>query len=74
MTSVPPPRMPESLREALCEIDGALATVDAMSEDYQRRSFYFIEQAGNMSTESQRVDNFVRVVRFFLEDARTLAE
>ncbi len=63
------PVMPSSLREALKEIDGAIATVDEMPEDYRRRTFLFIDQAHNGATEGYRVGNFVQVVRFFLQDS-----
>ena len=63
------PVMPSSLREALKDIDGGIATVDEMPEEYRRRAFLFIDQAGNASTEGFRVGNFVQVVRFFLQDS-----
>jgi hypothetical protein len=69
VTDVENPVMPSSLREALKDIDGAIATVDDMPEEYRRRAFLFIERAGNAPTEGFRVSNFVQVVRFFLQDS-----
>ena len=63
------PVMPSSLRQALEDIDGAIASVDKMPMAYRRRAFSFIEQAGNASTEGVRVSNFVQVVKFFLRDS-----
>ena len=68
--SVQTPVMPSSLREALKDVHGAIATVDEMPVGYRRRAFLFIEQSGNASTEQFRVNNFVQVVKFFLQDSK----
>jgi hypothetical protein len=63
------PVMPSSLREALEDIDGAIASVDEMPMAYRRRAFSFIQQAGNASIEGVRVRNFVQVVKVFVRDS-----
>ena len=63
------PTIPGELREALEDLEGAMATLDGMPVDYQRRAFLFIDQAPNASTRHYRVSNFMRVVRFFQEDS-----
>ena len=44
------PTIPGELREALEDLEGAMATLDGMPVDYQRRAFLFIDQAPNAST------------------------
>jgi hypothetical protein len=58
------PAMPDDLRDALKDLKGAIAILDRMPLDYQRRAFLFIEQ-GNAHTRGFRISNFVEVVRFF---------
>jgi hypothetical protein len=58
------PTMPDDLREALKDLDGAIATLGGMPVDYQRRAFFFIEQ-GSAHTRGFRISNLVEVVKFF---------
>jgi uncharacterized protein YdeI (YjbR/CyaY-like superfamily) len=63
------PTIPDELREALEDVEGAVATVDEMPMEYRKRAFLFIEQATNVPTREYRVKNFVEVVRFFQHDS-----
>jgi uncharacterized protein YdeI (YjbR/CyaY-like superfamily) len=63
------PTIPEELREALEDDEGAMATLDGMPVDYRRRAFLFIDQATNPPTRHNRVSNFVEVVKFFQQDS-----
>jgi hypothetical protein len=62
------PRMPNDLRKALKDLDGAIATLEGMPVDYQRRAFRFIEQ-GSAHARRFRISNFVEVVKFFQQDS-----
>jgi uncharacterized protein YdeI (YjbR/CyaY-like superfamily) len=63
------PAIPHDLKEALKDIEGAVAAIDQMPLEYQRWAFLFIEQATNAPTRGYRISNFVEVVRFFQQDS-----
>jgi hypothetical protein len=60
--------IPLDLEQALKELE-AIATVDEMPLDYQRRAFLFIERAPDARTRDCRVSNFIEVVRSFQQDS-----
>jgi hypothetical protein len=55
--------MPDDLRDALRDVEGASAALEGMPLEYRRWAFLFIEQAGNDSTRNARISNLVGVAK-----------